>query len=176
MPLPSTMTPIATQTLTAVATSITFSSIPSNYTDLMLVANAVTATAGTNIMFRANSASGASSYYYTLVVGTGSSASSGSQGSYTTAGLCGYWTSGTSASEPNHFRLHFINYANTTTYKPFISRYENASATYGEVGLAVGSYRSTSAISSIQVYAGTSAPSVNFNVGATFTLYGIKAA
>jgi len=37
--MPSTYTPIATNTLASVSTGVTFSSIPSTYTDLVLVIN-----------------------------------------------------------------------------------------------------------------------------------------
>jgi hypothetical protein len=60
-----------------------------------------------------------------------------------------------------------MNYSNTTTYKTIIARGSGAS---NEVKAQVNLWRSTSAITSITVYAGGG----NFNSGASFTLYGIK--
>jgi hypothetical protein len=66
-------------------------------------------------------------------------------------------------------RINIMNYANTTTYKTAISRLDDA-ANY--VGTSVGLWRSTSAINSVTILAGTG----NIPSGAMFTLYGIAAA
>jgi hypothetical protein len=60
-----------------------------------------------------------------------------------------------------------MNYSNSTTYKTILGR-SNA-ATSG-TSAAVGLWRSTSAINSIEI--GT----VSFTAGSTFSLYGIAAA
>jgi hypothetical protein len=64
--------------------------------------------------------------------------------------------------------VHFMNYANTTTNKTFVSR-GGYSPDYADT--SVGLWRNTAAISSMTLYAGTS-----FDTGCTFTVYGIKAA
>lgn len=52
----TTYTPIASQTLTSAAASVTFSSIPQTYRDIVVVVNgANTGTANTNIVMRFNS-------------------------------------------------------------------------------------------------------------------------
>ena len=64
--------------------------------------------------------------------------------------------------------VHFMNYANTTTYKTVLTRSNNASRA---VETLVSTWRSTAAINSIEYYA-----SGNFDTGSTFNLYGITAA
>ena len=163
MPLPSTMTPIATQTLSANAASVTFSSIPNTYTDLIMVVNTITSTASEYMSINLNSDTG-SNYSRTRLSGTGTSASSG-RNSNETVGYIGAETYGTNSLKFNTV-VHFMNYANTTTYKTFLSRANHIDlATEAIVGL----WRSTSAINTIKVNS-------NFASGSTFTLYGIKAA
>ena len=60
-----------------------------------------------------------------------------------------------------------MNYANTTTFKTYLARY-NATST--QLSDEVALWRSTAAINSITL----TAVSANFNAGSTFTLYGIK--
>ena len=74
----STYTPIATTTLGSAATSYTFTSIPSTYTDLVLVGN-LSSSSNTNISIRIYSDSGTnySNTYLTGVNGTGASSASG---------------------------------------------------------------------------------------------------
>ena len=62
-----------------------------------------------------------------------------------------------------------MNYSNATTYKTAISRF--GSSTY--VVATAGQWRSTSAITTVSLKAGTSG---TFTSGSTFTLYGIQAA
>jgi hypothetical protein len=62
-----------------------------------------------------------------------------------------------------------MNYSNTTTYKTVLNRMDDAS-TY--VATNVGLWRSTAAINSITIVAGTG----NLPVGLMATLYGITAA
>ena len=71
----STYTPIASQTLGSAAASVTFSSIPQGYTDLIIVMNGTTST-NENTYMRYNSDS-SSLYSVTYVGGDGSTASSG---------------------------------------------------------------------------------------------------
>lgn len=163
----STYTPIATQTLGSAAASVTFSSIPSTYTDLVFVWNG-TNNAAEYIQARFNSDTG-TNYSITNVTGDGSSAISNRKTSQNQVQLNWYSYPTTNVFEGSV--IAFIqNYANTTTYKTVLSRANTASrATEAIVGL----WRSTAAISTILLFPSGTA---TFNAGSTFTLYGIKAA
>jgi hypothetical protein len=162
----ATYKPISTQTLGTAVATVTFSSIPASYTDLVLIANSSTTTVGSseiNIL-RFNSDS-TSSYSTTTLGGNGSSAQSfRSSTTYIRAGR--NTANGESYFVPN--KIQIMNYANTATYKTAIAQGPEADA-YVEV--EVGTWRSNSAITSVSLTAGLN----NYKVGSTFTLYGIKA-
>jgi hypothetical protein len=156
---------IASTTLGSAASSYTFSSIPSTYTDLILIYNTQNNTSPSNVGFQFN-ADTASNYSSTFVKGNGSTASSG-RNSNSTLGFLGVAYSTSGVFDPGIVSIQ--NYANATTYKSWIVRYGNA----GSEGTAarVGLWRSTAAITSIKVL-----PDANsFSTGSTFSLYGIKA-
>jgi hypothetical protein len=69
--------------------------------------------------------------------------------------------------------LQFNNYSNTTTNKTVIARTTNERTSGGSTEACVGLYRSTAAITSIEV---RNDGGVNFAIGSSVTLYGIKAA
>jgi hypothetical protein len=170
MPLPSTMTPIATQTLTASASSITFSSIPQGYTDLMIVTSAIANVTGADVFVTTYNGDTASNYSYTSLYGSGSSA-----GSYrgTSVGIILGWMSVFNSSEWSPSTFHFMNYANTTTYKTMLVKSGNATTSGAYVDLSVGLWRSTAAITSINM---RTVNGYGIKAGSSFTLYGIKAA
>ncbi len=159
----STYEPIATNTLGSGQSSITFSSIPSTYTDLVLVA----AIKGTSTIYRQLTVNGdnGSNYSITELIGDGSTASSSRQSSATAMGMMEATNSSSDGTAVSIF--NFMNYANTTTYKTVITR----SNKHNRTGAIVGLWRSTSAINSITL----SAFSNTYATGSTFTLYGIKA-
>lgn len=165
----STYTPIATTTLGSAAASYTFSSIPSTYTDLVLVTSANTTNTGfTEAYYRFNSDTG-SNYSRVGLFGNGSSVGSFIS-SGITQGLYTYLNGTTIGSNVYSFNsLNIQNYSNSTTYKTTLCR----TASIGDSAIAVVNlWRSTSAITSIFL-----APtSGSFNTGSTFTLYGIAAA
>jgi hypothetical protein len=154
---------IATQTLGSDAASVTFSSISGAYTDLIMVVNAITSTASEYMSINLNSDTG-SNYSRTNLAGNGTSAVS-VRGSNETVGYIGAETYGTNALKFNTV-VHFMNYANTTTYKTFLSRANHVDLAAEAI---VGLWRSTSAITTIKVNS-------NFATGSTFSLYGIAAA
>ena len=165
----STYTPIATNTLSSSATGITFSSIPSTYTDIVLVLSLISTSANNDVKVQVNSDSG-TNYSETWLGGNGTSASSGRDSNTTS------WASlklaGTSTNS-QVFTFQFQNYANTSTYKTMIWR---SSIADKEVIAGVGLWRSTSAINTIYVYeAGNTSPAT-FAAGTTATIYGISAA
>ena len=162
--MPSTYEPIATNTLGSGQSSITFSSIPSTYTDLVLVA----AIKGTSTIYRQLTVNGdnGSNYSITEVIGDGSSAGTSRQSNATAMGMMEATNSSSDGTAVSIF--NFMNYANTTTYKTVITR----SNKYDRTAAIVGLWRSTSAINSITL----SAYSNTYATGSTFTLYGIKAA
>jgi hypothetical protein len=161
-----TYVPIATTTLGGTVGSYTFTSIPSTYTDLVLITNLSTDSA-TQFDLRVGNGSidTGSNYSITYLLGGGTTASS-SRDSNATAAYSGY-TSTTALNKMHIFQ--FMNYANTTTYKTTLLRYSAAETASTAV---VSLWRSTLAINTIQIIANGN----NLTSGSTLTLYGIKAA
>jgi hypothetical protein len=163
----STYTPIATTTLGSAATSYTFSSIPSTYTDLVLICNTAITTGSSYYLVQFNSDTG-SNYSATRLRGNGSAATSGRDTSATQI----YTSSGatiTTTSLENNLIMNVMNYSNTSTYKTVIGK-DNAASI--ETDAYVGLWRSTAAINTIKISIGSS----TFIAGSTFTLYGISCA
>jgi hypothetical protein len=159
--MPKTYESIATTTASGSASSVTFSSF-SGYTDLVLVVDGSISTAGTAVALRFNSDTG-SNYSNTVLYGDGSSALS-ARASNSDKGLVGYIGTG-----QGNTIVHIMNYANSTTYKTALGRF-NASANF--VGARVALWRSTSAITSINVLTDSGN---NWAAGTVFTIYGIQA-
>ena len=156
--MPKTYEPIATTTLGSAQGTVTFSSIPGTYTDLILmIGGAASSAQGLWLYF--NNDTGAN-YSRTFVYGDGSSAISNRATDHRILEI------GTSIST---VYAHIMNYSNTTTNKTTLSRGGSAAnLTIAEVGL----WRSTAAITRIDVVTGTG----TINTGTVLTLYGIKAA
>jgi hypothetical protein len=170
MPLPSTMTPIASMTLTSTASSISFSNIPQGYTDLKIIAS-VKQSADSPAYIQFNGDSGGN-YSTTNIGGDGSSYASQRISNWGN----GIWYRSELISEGSYFGLVEIdinNYQNSSVYKTIISR---ASVTSGTntvmVGGVAGLWRSNAAITYINFYPA----STTWESGSTITLYGIKAA
>jgi hypothetical protein len=158
-----TYDPIYSTILTATATTITFSSIPQTYTDLIIVKNGTHST-GVNATLRFNSDSTVGNYGETYMYVSGSTPGS-SRDSNQGAFFIDY-SSNASSNVVSY--IHIMNYTNTTTYKGMIYKWLDAGQGCIHGG---GTWRKTpEAITQIDISGAT------FNVGSTFTLYGIKAA
>jgi hypothetical protein len=162
--LPITYEPIATTTLGTAAATVTFSTITGSYTDLVLIAAIKGTVNDESINVRFNSDSG-SNYSHTTLIGTGSSAVSQRLSNQTSFRI----GNGNSDTNFDAYVVSINNYSNSTTYKTTIAR-ENASSV--AVSANVGLWRSTSAITAIEIFRGSG----NLVAGSTFTLYGIKSA
>jgi hypothetical protein len=164
-----TYEPIATTTTTGSATTVSFTSIPQTYTDLILVYNG--GLSGFDYIYSRYNSDTGSNYSGTGVGGNGSSAFSGRYSNQVYNQLLG-WAIGLGTPLTSIGIIHFINYANTTTYKSIIGRDTNPESG-GATQAAVHLWRSTSAISSIEL---TGINSRTITDGSTFTLYGIASA
>ena len=160
----ATKIPIATTTLSSSATSVTFSSISGSYTDLVLIVSPISSSGGSAVRFQINSDTG-SNYSSTVLYGTGASAGSSRNTNTTYARTHEYAGFDTTAGGTTLI-INLNNYSNTTTYKNWMSRSNQAS---DGVDALVGLWRSTSAITSLYIFPSAS----TFASGSTFTLYGI---
>lgn len=169
--MPATYDLIRSTTISSNTTSFTWSSIPSTYTDLIVVASNVTSTtAGGTIYLRFNNDTN-SNYSMTEMYGNGTSALSTRVSSTTVIPIMYFTTTGTTQTGQISI-AHIMNYSNSTTNKTVLVRENNASdASYPGAGAIVGLWRSTAAINTIDFSNNTK----TWNSG-TFTLYGIKAA
>ena len=164
---------INSTTLATSATTVTFTSIPSTYTDLRIVTAA-----------RSDAGDRVSSYYFdlnnlttgiysrTFLTGDGSTASSGRA---TSQGLGRIGTITGSVSTSGIFPVNtmdIFDYSNSTTFKTVLTRTNLEQPTAGfEVGVYVNTVQTTNAITSVKFYCVG-----NFVAGSTFKLYGIEAA
>jgi hypothetical protein len=162
--MPSTYEPIATTTVGTATNAITFSSIPSTYTDLRLVL-ALKSAASQYASFRVNGDTG-SNFSYTWMDTDGASVASGSGANDSII----YLSQRTIPSGLNAlFTLDFFSYAGSTFKTIFTTNNQDNNGS-GYVGNQVALWRSTSAINTINLISGVNI----YDIGTTATLYGIK--
>ena len=166
----STYQLISSNVLSGTAASVTFSSIPSTYTDLVVRVSTRTDAspfASDRYYFNSGTANGSQTFMY----GSGSAAASSADGAvtynYTFISVPGStYTSNTFGSE----EIYIPNYAGSTK-KPssaFGTTENNATASY--ISANANLFDLTSAITSITMYPSSG----NYVSGSSFYLYGIK--
>ena len=161
-----TYTPIESKTLGSSASSVTFTSIPSTYTDLVLIVNGGTSSGSNALYMRFNNDS-TSIYSTTYMYGNGSSTAPGRLTTRDAAAI-GYYVEPGTGNEFNSI-VHIQNYANTNVYKTVLDRANSTAGTYPGAEASVSLWRSTAAINRIDVLISSN----TINAGTTFTLYGI---
>ena len=166
-----TYEPIATTTLSSTQGTVSFTSIPQTYTDLVIVLNsafnyfAPQASGGMQL----NSDTG-TNYSYTAMSGNGSTAASFSAA---TQGWI-YFGECSAAGEPfSNNIIHLLNYSNTTTFKTILSR---SNLAHSRVMTQINLWRNTAAVTRVDLLAYGGASVAQWIAGSTFTLYGISAA
>ena len=169
--MPSTYTLISSNVLSSSAASVTFSAIPSTYTDLVIRASARdSGTGGSAIFVRVNGLT-SNIYSVTRLRGTGSSASSGSTTNATSL-YFGFIDDATdTANSFGSWEAYFPNYlvAQNHPVSGFATPESNVTSPVN-MDINAGLISDTSAITSI-----TLTPNgLGFVSGSSFYLYGIK--
>lgn len=167
----TTYEPIATTTLGSAQATVSFNSF-SGYTDLVLIGRMTTTHTASSALQMTFNGDTASNYSVTRLYGNGTTATSdrfSSQSNIDTG-----FMPGTNGTGQGTVIFNIMNYANTTTFKTILNRWESQAGASGSqyTTAEVGLYRSTSAITSLSMAFTTG----NIATGSTFTLYGIKAA
>ena len=172
--MPSTYTLISSNVLSSSAASVTFSAIPSTYTDLVIRMSTRGNDSGAayeRIALEFN-ADASTIYSVTYLTGDGSSVGSSRSSSY--AYINQIFTDG-STSTSNTFgttEIYIPSYTASQNKPLSVVSFSEENTATGVFGRAIaGLYRSTAAISSIKFYPtyGTTIAS-----GSSFYLYGIK--
>lgn len=170
--MPATYEPIANTTLTGTAATISFTSISSSYTDLVLIIDGKMDSSGGTIYMTMNSDTG--SNYNGITLGGAATNTNTKYNFYNgTQGvpLAGY--NGLNAS--GFFIIADINnYSATQGYKTVMSHAGNPSTNApGSIETLVGTWKSSSAITSLTIQRNSGG---NFATGTTATLFQITAA
>jgi hypothetical protein len=156
---------LANTTLSSTATSITFSSIPANYQDLIVIMSIkLTAGAETKVQFNSSTAN----YSMAQAAFTGSS-------NFSNGGVGNSWAwitpnSFTSTGEFDNCIMHIMDYSTTNKHKGYVSRY-NSLSTNNYSNMIAGRWSETQAISSLTIYVSSN----SFTSGSTFAIYGVAA-
>lgn len=164
-----TYEPIATTTLSSSAATVTFSSISSAYTDLVIVGS-IKAASATNpqTYVRFNGDTG-SNYSVTTLSGNGTSAFAINRTNETKIRFNYYVDPPT--TEYCTVIMNLQNYSNTTIQKTILSKLILGTGSGSGIDITTGLWRNTSAIS--QITFTLEATASDFASGCVFTLYGI---
>lgn len=158
---------IATTTVGSGGSStITFSSIPSTYKHLQIRAVLNNSNISVSMSFNGDNASG--NYSDHLLYGDGSSAAAAAVANKNTITFTQYSASGSSIYHASI--IDVLDYANTNKYKTVRSLNGYDANGSGFIGLASGSWRSTSAVNSITF----AVAGVSWTQYSQIALYGIK--
>lgn len=167
--MPSTYTLISSNVLASSAASVTFSAIPSTYTDLVLrVSNRLTsATVDSNVVITFNGIT-TNTHSVTYLYGNGASAASGRFSNFASI-LATYASQGTTSTSNTFasFELYIPSYTASQNKPLSIDSAIENNATTAYRNVTAGLWRNTAAISSITLEDA-------FASGSSFYLYGIK--
>jgi hypothetical protein len=165
-----TYQPLATVTLGSSASSVTFSSIPATYRDLILVSVAGCTLTTETARLRFNADTG-NNYNWVFMNGVGSgSPVSSAQSNQNNMDFSPYvGISGTVGKWNNILQIQ--DYSATDKHKTVLTRTNINGDTYPGTTAMAGRWASTSAITSILVYPSSG----SFIAGSTFSLYGVIA-
>lgn len=157
---------LATTTLSSAASSVTFSSIPATYKDLIVVIAGGTNESGSesSIALRVNGDTG-SNYSWIYAWGTGSSTASGASGD---SRIFMGRLPGSAVTTPGNIILQIMDYSATDKHKTTLSRANNPATI---AGMFAGRWASTSAVTSVSLSRYDFAN--GFTAGTTLSLYGI---
>lgn len=158
---------IARTTLSSSTASVTFSSIPSTFTDLVVIVNCFIVTTGNPLYIRFNGTS--SGYSWTHMFGNGTNVISNRAANASFL----YMGEIATLSTPSLHQLDIMNYSSNNR-KMVLGRYSNNRSTAGLAQAIVGYWQNTAAISSIEI--GTFQSGFNMATGTTLTVYGIRRA
>jgi len=171
--MPSTYTLISSNVLSSSAASVTFSSIPATFTDLVLriSSRSDNTIAASTIRLRFNGSSSAS-YSETLLSGSGSAAVSARSSSATYMFNAGYFVDDANGATANTFgttEIYIPSYtvAQNKPLSGITAQEDNATA--ARITAEAGLWSNTAAITSIEIFS-----NYNFLSTSSFYLYGIK--
>ena len=170
----ATYTLISSNVLASSAASVTFSSIPATYTDLVLKVSARSDDSAVTraLTIAVNGGTNLSSYTYLL--GNGATIEPGNGGSQDSVQLTSSLNSATSTSNTfNNAEIYFPNYLSTGSKPMSAFAVTENKATTAVTSITAGLYRTTSAINTITVSLNT-APTNKFVANSSFYLYGIS--
>lgn len=163
--MPATYDKIAANTLGSNQTDVSFTDIPSTYTDIVAILSCAGSSNNLQVSMRFNNTT--ATYSVTELYGNG-----------TTVGSFRSTASGISFSPDvalenvvgkSNYIVNIMNYSNTTTNKTVISRTNAIGSSFPGTAATVGLWANTAAINRIDFIGA-------FLSGSSFTLYGIKAA
>lgn len=164
--MPNTYVALDQKTLNSNTTSITFTGIPSGYTDLEIRANYGVSTS-VDVFYQINGDS-ASNYTNGRIRGDGTNtADTGSTSTPVNYGIFQYNNMTVPTTLTTTTIMHLNNYNKTNNWKSAIVRSGNAG---GGTQLAISTWKNTAAVTSITIYANSGL----LLSGSTFSLYGIK--
>ena len=153
---------IGSQTLGSAAASVTFSSIPQGYRDLILVINAGSTTAGASYA-RANLNSDTGSNYSRVYATANGSSVSSAASTNTFMGISN--TVGIGDSIKFQAICQFLDYSATDKHKTMLLRNGGGEP---RLNMAANRWANTAAITNIEL----KLDSGSYSTGSTFTLYG----
>jgi hypothetical protein len=148
---------LATVTLGSAASTVTFSSIPATFKDLIVIVNGTTST-GINGSVYFNSDTTAANYPYVRMWGDGSSPASSSGNNI--------WYD--MQTNRTMLRIQIMDYSATDKHKTSLSRWDTAQNLTGATAVR---WANTNAINTLQFKDTNNA--ATFSVGTTFSLYGV---
>lgn len=164
---------ISTYTTTSSEATVTFTSIPSTYTDLVIVVNAMTTNFCAPRYWFNNDKTTTNGYSRVYLYGSNSSVASNNEltqyaDAFFIGGYYNYWSK--SSNQPAIGIINVFDYAGTG-YKNVLSKQYDSS----QVGIELhgGVYYNTAAINRVDLSA---TGGEYWRINSTFTIYGIKAA
>lgn len=165
------MTLIATQTLTSTAASVTFSSIPQTFTDLQLVISARSARLvdpNDAVSIKINSSTTGFTNRYLQGNGSATESGTGLFGQGYFVATC--TAAGATSNTFGNCSVYIPNYAGSTNKSISSDAVTENNATQAVQNLIAGLWSNTSAVTSILM---DTFSATNFQIGSTFSLYGI---